>query len=365
MYRKNDLIIIIPTYNEVGNIENIVKRIYDVLKEINFKILFVDDNSSDGTIERIQQIKKEYKFVDLIVRTNVKGLASACIDGFINSDADFIAVMDCDLQHDEKILPKMWEKLTNNDNLDLIVGSRHTEKGSAKSGFSFLRNFLSKIAIKFTNLLLIINVKDPMSGYFMIRKNKLTPIISKLQPNGFKILADIIASSKGDLSIMEIGYDFKKRQSGESKMSLIVAIELFALILSHLSYSLLSIRFILFAMVGASGIFVQILSTYILFKLLSISFLNSQILSVFIAMTSNYYFNNIITYKDRALLGKNYLKGLFSFYLICSIGALANVAFADFVYKNLEIWVVASILGALLGAIWNFIINSTFTWKIK
>ena len=148
-------------------------------------------------------------------------------------------------------------------------------------------------------------------------------------------------------------------------MSLIVAIELFALILSHLSYSLLSVRFILFAMVGASGIFVQLLSTYVLFKLLGISFLNSQILSVFIAMTSNYYFNNIITYKDRALLGKNYLKGLFSFYLICSIGALANVAFADFVFKNLEIWVVASILGALLGAIWNFIINSTFTWKIK
>ena len=115
MYKKNDLIIIIPTYNEVGNIQNIVKRINDVLKEINFKILFVDDNSSDGTIERIQQIKKENKFVDLIIRTNVKGLASACIDGFINSDSDFIAVMDCDLQHDENILPKMWEKLTNNE----------------------------------------------------------------------------------------------------------------------------------------------------------------------------------------------------------------------------------------------------------
>ena len=146
-------------------------------------------------------------------------------------------------------------------------------------------------------------------------------------------------------------------------MSLIVAMSCL-LNLSHLSYSLLSVRFI-YLQCSASGIFVQLLSTYVLFKLLGISFLNSQILSVFIAMTSNYYFNNIITYKDRALLGKNYLKGLFSFYLICSIGALANVAFADFVFKNLEIWVVASILGALLGAIWNFIINSTFTWKIN
>ena len=197
MNKKNDLIIIIPTYNEVGNIQNIVKRINDVLKEINFKILFVDDNSSDGTIERIQQIKKENKFVDLIIRTHVKGLASACIDGFINSDSDFIAVMDCDLQHDENILPKMWEKLTNNDDFDLIVGSRHTEEGSAKSGFSSLRNFLSKIAIKFTNLLLMINVKDPMSGYFMMKK--INSLLLYLNFNQMDLKSSqILASSKGN-----------------------------------------------------------------------------------------------------------------------------------------------------------------------
>ena len=97
----------------------------------------------------------------MIVRTNVKGLASACIDGFINSDADFIAVMDCDLQHDEKILPKMWDKLINNIP-DLIVGSRHTDQASAKIGFSSLRSLLSKIAIKFTKLLLMINVASMM-----------------------------------------------------------------------------------------------------------------------------------------------------------------------------------------------------------
>ena len=365
--RKTDniLTVIIPTYNEVGNILEIVKRLNKVLHGKKFNILFIDDNSLDGTIEKILQIKKEDDKVELIVRTTARGLASACIDGFINSNSEFVAVMDCDLQHDEKILPIMLEKLTSNNNLDLIVGSRYKEDGSSKSGFSTLRNFLSIFAISFTKFFLMIKLRDPMSGFFMIKKSKLNLLIPKLQPNGFKILADIVASSKGSLFIEEIGYDFKKRHSGESKMNLKVALELISLILSHLSYGFLSVRFILFAMVGLSGIFVQILSTYLLYEILNLPFLQSHIISVWFAMTNNFYLNNILTYRDRALNGQKYFKGLLSFYLICSIGALANVAFADFVYKNLKLWFFASMLGALLGALWNFIINSTFTWKVK
>ena len=362
---KKNLTVVVPTFNELQNIKLIVEKLEMTLSTVDFEILFVDDNSDDGTIEMIKSLEIKNPRVSLLLRVGRRGLAGACIEGILSAKSDLVAVIDCDMQHDETKLLDMFSKFNENPNLDLIVGSRHSGKGKVAGGLSEIRKIGSQLAIWSTKKFLRINVTDPMSGFFMVKKTSVMPFIKNLQPNGFKILADMIACSRSKWAIEEVGYTFKKRQSGESKMSLAVALELIGLILSHLSFGFLSIRFILFAFVGLSGIFVQLLSTFLLLYFFYIPFLQAHILSILIAMTSNFSLNNLMTYKDRSLVGRKYFRGLFSFYLICSAGALANVAVADFIFNNIGVWILASISGALLGAIWNFIFSSIFTWKTR
>ncbi|MFL2802940.1 MAG: glycosyltransferase [Paracoccaceae bacterium] len=357
--------VIIPTFNEVKNIEKVIFKVREVLKKENFKILFVDDNSNDGTIEEIKKFINIFPDVNLILRIGRRGLSGACIEGIQNSKSSYVAIMDCDLQHDEKLLIKMINEFKEDNHLDLVIGSRHLEEGDSKKGFSYVRDLGSKFAIKTTQKLLKIKSSDPMSGFFMVKKTSIDSLLKKLQPNGFKILADILATSRGNLFIKELGYEFKKRDYGHSKMNLSVVLELIGLLISHLSFGLISMRFVLFGFVGFSGIFVQLIATYFFLKIVSISFFYSQLFSIIITMTSNYYLNNLITFKEHSLVGKRFFQGLISFYFICSIGALANIAIAEKLYNGFGIWYFASFSGALVGAFWNFIFSSIFTWKTR
>jgi len=359
------LTIIVPTFNEVQNIDVVVKKLEETLSSLDFEIIFVDDNSDDGTADAVRHLEEQKPFVSLLLRVGRRGLAGACIEGMIAAKSSLVAVMDCDLQHDETKLLAMFSKFKHDQSLDLVIGSRHSDEGKANGGLSLVREIGSKSAIRLTQKTLNIEVKDPMSGFFMIKKSSVMPLMNKLQPNGFKILADILASSRGDWKIEEVGYEFKRRHYGESKMNVAVAFELLGLILSHLSFGFFSIRFILFGIVGFSGIFVQLFSTFFFLSVAGIPFLQAHVISIVIAMTSNFSFNNLLTYKDRSLFGRNYVKGLLSFYLICSAGALANVAIADFIFDSIGLWPVASVAGAVLGAVWNFMFSSIFTWKTR
>ena len=359
------LTVIVPTFNEVDNISKFISSIQEILKKTNFQILFVDDNSTDGTIEEIKKFRDLLPNVDLILRIGRRGLSGACIEGIQNSDSTYVAIMDCDLQHDEKLLIKMINEFSENENLDLVIGSRHVENGDSKKGFSYVRDLGSRYAIGLTQRLLKLKINDPMSGFFMAKKTSIDPLLKKLQPNGFKILTDILASSKRSLLTKELGYEFKKRSAGYSKMNFSVVLELIGLFVSHLSFGLISMRFVLFGFVGFSGIFVQLTATYFFLKIVSLSFYYSQLFSIIITMTSNYYLNNLITFKEHSLVGKRFFQGLISFYFICSIGALANIAIAEKLYNGFGIWYFASFSGALVGAFWNFIFSSIFTWKTR
>ena len=362
---KPNLSIVIPTYNERENISKILEKLRKSLKAIKYEIVFVDDNSPDGTSEEIQVFMKKSQNVHLIRRIGRRGLSGAIIEGIFASKASLVGIMDCDLQHDESKLLEMLALFNKNTSLDVVIGSRFAEDGEISNrAFSKIREIGSKTITVVIKKLLNINSTDPLSGFFMVKRDSFLSRSNKLQTQGFKVLADFLAVSGHNIEVEEIGYKFKNRVLGESKMSLLTALELISLVLSQIFGGKVSIRFILFCMVGVSGIFVQLLTTGLLF-LLANGFSTSQTVGIFAAMTSNYFLNNYITFQERRLKSIDLLRGLLSFYLICSLGAFANIAVSTYFFSLSSNWLVSSFIGAIFGAVWNFTLSSIFTWKSK
>ena len=362
---KPNLSIVIPTYNERENISKILEKLRKSLREVRYEIVFVDDNSPDGTSEEVKVFMKKSQNIHLIRRIGRRGLSGAVIEGIFASNASLVGVMDCDLQHDESKLLEMFTLFKKNTSLDVVVGSRFVEDGKISHGaFSKIREVGSKALTIIIKKLLNINSTDPLSGFFMVKKDSFLTHSKKLQTQGFKILADFLAVSGNNIKVEEIGYKFKNRVLGESKMSLLTALELMGLVLSQIFGGVVSIRFILFCMVGVSGIFVQLATTGLL-MLFENGFSTSQTGGILAAMTSNYFLNNYITFQERRLQSIDLLRGLLSFYFICSLGAFANIAVATYLFSLSSNWLLSSFVGAIFGAVWNFTLSSNLTWKSK
>ncbi len=362
---KPNLSIVIPTYNERENISKILENLKRELKYIPFEIIFVDDNSPDGTSQEVKTFMRNSKNIHLIHRIGRRGLSGAVIEGIFAANSKLVAVMDCDLQHDETKLSYMIDLFSRNASLDLVIGSRFTASGDiSNKAFSKLRELGSKTTTFLVKKLLKINSSDPLSGFFMVKKETFMRSADNLQTQGFKILADFLATSGKNIEIKEIGYKFKSRVAGKSKMSFLTVLELIGLVLSQIFQGRLSIRFILFCMVGLSGIFVQLLVTGTSMFFIN-QFPTSQTLGIIAAMTSNYFLNNTITFQERRLKSFDLIRGLFSFYLICSLGAFTNIAVANYVFGFSSNWLISSFIGAIFGAVWNFTLSSIFTWKSK
>jgi dolichol-phosphate mannosyltransferase len=276
--------------------------------------------------------------------------------------ADTIAVIDCDLQHDETLLPRMLEAVESGK-ADLVIATRYGDEGEASGGFSHLRHKTSALATRLTNLLLSTHVSDPMSGFFMIRREAADAIAPKLSTGGFKLLLDILASAPPGLRVEEIPYTFRPRQHGTSKLDGLVVADFLGLLLAKLSGNLVSPRFFLFAAVGASGLIVHLAALRTFLFAGHASFQTAQILAAFVAMTSNFILNNALTFHDRRLRGLAALRGLLTFYAVCSIGTLANVGVADLIYVRDASWWRAGIAGALMAAVFNYAASSMLTWR--
>ena len=362
---KPSLSIVIPTFNEKENISRILEKLNKTLKGVKHEIIFVDDNSPDGTSKEIRSFAKNSTKIHLIHRIGRRGLSGAIIEGVFSSNYELVAVMDCDLQHDDTKLLDMIDLFSRTASLDVVIGSRFTETGEiSDKAFSKIRELGSKITTLLIKKILNIKSTDPLSGYFMVKKQTFLRHADSLQTQGFKILADFLATSGKEIEVKEIGYKFKNRMAGESKMSFLTALELIGLVVSQVLRGRVSIRFILFCMVGLSGIIVQLFITGFAMLLIN-QFPTSQTLGIIAAMTSNYFLNNYITFQERRLKSLDLIRGLFSFYLICSLGAFANIAVATYVFGFSSNWLISSFIGALFGAVWNFTLTSIFTWKSK
>jgi len=356
-----ELAVIVPTYNERENLYPLIQRLKSCLRGINWEVIFVDDDSRDGTADEVRLLSEFEPNVRVVQRIGRRGLASACVEGMLATSAPFLAVMDADLQHDESILPKMFERIRKGK-LDLVVATRNAAGGS-KGSFERHRVLISDLGAKLSSLVLKTPLSDPMSGFFMISRECLHGLVRRLSAVGFKILVDIVASADHPLKVAEVPYVFGKRQFGDSKLDLNVSIEYFNLLVDKLTGGLLPARFVMFMLVGGSGVVVHLAALSILFAGLHRPFVVAQAVATIIAMTSNFFLNNILTFRDARLRGWKALRGLLFFYIACSFGAFTNVTVAYFIYKRQFAWYLAGMVGVAVSSVWNYVINSLFTWR--
>lgn len=367
-WQAPQLAVIVPSYNERENVPLLYEKVAAALREIPFEFIVVDDNSPDGTAAVVKEMAQRHPNVRCIHRIGRRGLSSACIEGISSSAAPFFAVIDADLQHDEAILPEMYARALAGD--DIVVGTRYAGDGSAGEGLSATREAGSRLATRLSGLLTGVTLSDPMSGFFLMRRQVFDEVAPTLSKDGFKILLDIIVSatrfrSRNDstLKIGEVPYRFRARHAGESKMSPLIVIQFLGLLLSKLTRGLLPTSFLLFGMVGGSGVFVHLATLWVTHETMGFNFTNAQLTATVVAMTTNFVLNNELTYADKKLRGARFWAGLFSFYVVCSIGALANVSVATWIYSASPDLFLAGIAGAVMSVVFNYSVTRVFTWR--
>ncbi|MBI5282591.1 MAG: glycosyltransferase family 2 protein [Candidatus Solibacter usitatus] len=358
-----ELAVIVPTYNERENVLPLTAALRQALKGIDYEVVFVDDDSPDSTAEVVRGLSFEDPRVRIVHRVHRRGLASAAVEGMMATNAPFLAVIDGDLQHDETLLPEML-RLLRAGGLDLVVGSRHLDGGSMGE-FSATRVALSQLGRRLSALVCRAHLSDPMSGFFMLTRSYLNEVVRSLSLVGFKILLDLVAAASRPVVIREIGYTFRNRQRGESKLDLLVGLEYLELLLDKLFGEWVPVRYMLFGLVGAVGVVAQLLLVVLLMSAARLPFGPAQLYSSILVIALNYTLNNQMTFRARRLHGWRWLSGLVLFLAACSVGLFSNVIAAG-ALRQLGLQLpLASLAGIVIGSIWNYGVSSILVWRVN
>ncbi len=365
MTSSAELSVIVPTFNERENLAELVKRLASVLDGLAWEVIFVDDDSPDGTAALARELARQDPRVRILHRINRRGLATACVEGMLASSAPYLAVMDADLQHDESILPAML-RAVKQEGFDIAIGSRYVP-GGGLGDWASDRQAASRLATRLSRLVIKAALKDPMSGYFLLKRDLLEEALGKLSGVGFKILLDIFASCHRLPRFVEIPYHFRPRWAGESKLDTAAAWDYLMLLLDKALGHYVPVRFIPFALVGGVGVLVHLFVLWLVYDLAGWRFATGQTLAALVAMTFNFFVNNLLTYRDRQLHGWGLLRGWISFTLACSLGAIANVGIATYAFETQLVgetaWVLSACAGIIVGAVWNYAVTSVYTWN--
>ena len=371
------LSIVLPTWNERDNIQPVLTLLQEQLRgqPFSLEILVVDDDSADGTAELVRELAREQPCLRLIRRVGRSGLASAIKEGLLDATGDLALVMDSDGQHDPGAIIRAVETLQAG-NLDLVVGSRfHAEaeilglSGRREQGSSW-----ANAAARFSLPRAYAGLTDYMSGFFLVRLESLLPVLRAVDVNGFKFLYELLAVSRGRLRVAEVPLTFQPRLSGSSKLDLAIFWDFLISLLHTLSFRVLPRRAISFALVGCSGVVVQLIATSLLMQGLLLTaaaglaeqqrFGLALPISVVIAASSNYLINNALTFRFQRLSGLALLRGLLKFLLVASLPALANVGLAvAFFSKVASNTLLAQLAGILVVFVWNYAASSRFVWN--
>lgn len=355
-----EVAIIVPTLNESPNIATMVAALDIALYGTRYEIIFVDDWSTDGTPEAVASAASGRSDIRLIRRYGRRGLSSAVVEGALATVAPIVAVIDADMQHDESLLPRLIASVASG-NADVAIGSRYVTDGSV-GDWDATRARGSRIATTLSRSLLKVDVADPMSGFFAIRREIVIAALPKLSSMGFKILLDLLVSAPQPLKVVELPFTFRERNAGSSKLDSTVAIDLAMMLADKSIGRWIPARLLMFGLVGAIGLVVH-LSLLSIGLAVGAGFSTAMALAVVGAITFNFVLNNSLTYRDRRLKGAAWLWGLVSFYAVCGIGAIANVGVGSIAFNSHYSWWLAGVAGAAVGSVWNFAASSALTWR--
>ncbi len=360
-----ELSIVVPTFNERDNVFPLIDRLTGSLGDIRWEIVFVDDSSPDGTADRIRSLARHDRRVRLISRHNRRGLASAVIEGALAASSNIVAVMDGDLQHDEAVLPDMFRRVAS-DEAEVVSASRFLSENGADGLASEQRKQISHWGIRLANWLCGLKMSDPLTGFFVFKRELLIRTLPDLSELGFKILLDLVASADPKPRIAEVPFNFRARQHGDSKLDNRVMYEFALFFIEKRLTKFLPVpaRFISFALINSFGILVHLAVLIPLVSLFHFGFEVSQFSATLVAMGFNYTANNSITYHDRKLKGSAFYKGFLIFALLCSVGIIGNVGVASLFHQQFNdlTYIIAAIAGALITVVWNYAATRAFVW---
>lgn len=374
------LSLVVPTYNERENIQTLIERIgklLDPVLEGRYESIVVDDDSPDRTWEVAQTLCSDYPQLKVIRRQQERGLSTAVIRGWQAAEGQILGVIDSDLQHPPEILPKMLTALQ--EGADLVVASRHIEGGGV-SDWGFIRRFLSRGA-QMLGLIILPNaigrVSDPMSGYFMVRRDVVAG--RDLDPIGYKILIEVLGRCQID-RIAEIGYVFQERKEGASKVTWKQYVEYIQHLIRLRSRGRLEKlkqrfeipikRFVRFGLVGLSGVFVDMAIFYLLHDpaALGLPLTRSKVIAAEIAIVNNFLWNDFWTFRDISSQQRGWskrIKRFIKFNLVCLLGLVLNVAIVNILVNYFNIhYLIANLIAIAIVTIWNFWINLKLSWRV-
>ncbi|WP_131114451.1 glycosyltransferase family 2 protein [Lichenihabitans psoromatis] len=358
------LSVIVPTFNERDNVPILFDRLAVVLRDILWEMIVVDDDSTDGTWDWARRKGATDARLRCLRRVGRRGLAGACLEGALCSSAPVIAVIDGDLQHDETILAAMWRLVADRE-ADLVIGTRR-DPGGVDGAMSALRRRLSGVGATLSRIVLKRAVADPMSGFFMVRRDLIETIAPSLVSDGFKILLDVLLHIPCDVRVAEVVYDFRERGEGDSKLDARVLVDYVGLIVHRLSGDLVPIRMTAYVLVGLAGLLAHILLLRAMIHVTpKLGFHAMETLASFGAMPVNFLLNNALTFRERRVRGWSMVPALVLFGAVCSVGVLANLSVATWIFADAPRWWLAGFLGALVSAFWNYAVSAVVVWPLK
>lgn len=359
------LSVVIPTYNERDNVPAIVEKLDRTLAGLGWEVIFVDDSSPDGTAAAVRALAQTDPRVRLISRHNRRGLSSAVVEGGLAAAGDVIAVMDGDLQHDESVLPDLYRRVANGE-ADIVAASRFLATGKTEGLSSREREQMSNTGIKLANFCFGLNLTDPLTGFFAMRREALERATPNLSALGFKILLDVITSLKPRPKVVEVPFTFRNREHGESKLDNRVMYDFFLFFLEKMIGRFVPVpaRFLSFAVVNGFGILLHLAILVPAVSLFGVGFDQAQLGATVVSMFSNYALNNAITYHDVSLKGWRFWSGFVLFAALCSVGIFANVGVASMLHREFAgmLYILPALAGAFITVVWNYVATKFFVW---
>ncbi|ASA78642.1 glycosyltransferase [Thermococcus sp. 5-4] len=347
--------VIVPTYNERENLEELFDRISRALEGYDYEIIIVDDDSPDRTWEFAQELSERYP-VKVIRRTEEKGLSSAVIRGFREASGDVFVVMDADLQHPPEVIPKLLKAIENG--ADIAIASRYVPGGGVRNWYWY-RKLISKGAIMIGRLALpkIRNVKDPVSGFFALRREVVEGVT--LNPVGFKILMEILIKGKYG-KVAEVPFTFGLRKAGESKLGTKTMLNYLRHVYRLMRWEGELDRLIKFTLVGLSGVFVNEGFLWLFVSGFGWDKILANVPATELAILNNFTWNDLWTFRD--LKRKPLWRRLLTFHIAALTGAVVQwLIYAGLVYLGLY-YLVANLIGIVVSFVVRFLVNRHVTW---